>query len=122
MARTTVWALGAVLIVGLLVGAFGIGALQEGMIGGPAAVAVIAPGAVLFFGPIGISLVSAWRAGFRYPGFSRHSSLFERQMGALCLGIPAASVVWLMPSRPSGRWLVRRTRQAADVSSAWCFP
>ncbi len=96
LARTTVWALGGAIIVGLLVGAFGIGALQEGMLAGPAAVALIALGSVLFFGPIGICLVSAWRAGFRYPGFSRHSTLFERQMGAICLGIPAAVVLWLI--------------------------
>ncbi len=83
LARTTVWALGGAIIVGLLVGAFGIGALQAGMLGGAAAAAVIALGAVLFFGPMAIGIVSAWRAGFRYPGFSRHSSLFERQMGAL---------------------------------------
>ncbi|MDP9006206.1 MAG: DUF2510 domain-containing protein [Actinomycetota bacterium] len=96
LARTTVWALGGAIIVGLLVGAFGIGALQEGMLGGAAAAAVIALGAVLFFGPMAIGIVSAWRAGFRYPGFSRHSSLFERQMGAMCLGIPAAVVLWLI--------------------------
>ncbi|MDP9006205.1 MAG: hypothetical protein M3N15_04710, partial [Actinomycetota bacterium] len=81
LARTTVWALGGAIIVGLLVGAFGIGALQEGILGDGAAAAVIALGAVLFFGPMAIGIVSAWRAGFRYPGFSRDSSLFARQMG-----------------------------------------
>lgn len=69
LARTTVWALGGILIVGLLVGAFGIGALQEGILGGAAAAAVLALGAVLSFGPMAITIVSAWRAGFRYPGF-----------------------------------------------------
>ncbi len=98
LARTTVWALGGAIIVGLLVGAFGIGALQEGMLAGPAAVAVIALGAVLFFGPMAIGIVSAWRAGFRYPGFSRDSSLFERQMTAMCLGLPANAVVLVVGS------------------------
>ncbi len=100
LARTTVWALGGAIIVGLLVGAFGIGAVQEGMLAGPVAVALIALGSVLFFGPIGICLVSAWRAGFRYPGFSRHSTLFERQMGAICLGTPVTGVLWL-----AGDWI-----------------
>ncbi len=100
LARTTVWALGGVIIVGLLVGAFGIGALQEGILGDGAAAAVIAVGAVLFFGPMAIAIVSAWRAGFRYPGFSRHSTLFERQMGAICLGTPVTGVLWL-----AGDWI-----------------
>ncbi len=102
VARTTVWALGGAIIVGLLVGAFGIGALQEGILGDGAAAAVIALGAVLFFGPMAIGIVSAWRAGFRYPGFSRHPSLFERQMGVICVGSPVV-VVLLIAADGLGR-------------------
>ncbi len=98
LARTTVWALRGAIIVGLLVGAFGIGALQEGILDGVAAAAVIALGAVLFFGPMAIAIVSAWRAGFRYPGFSRDSSLVDRQMGVICLGIPALALVYAIGS------------------------
>ncbi len=118
------WALGGAIIVGLLVGAFGIGALQEGILGGAAAAAVIAVGAVLFFGPIGICLVSAWRAGFRYPGFSRHSSLFARQIGVICLGSPVA-VVLLIAADGLGRETpvgqVLRVLGVVGFCSIWAF-
>ena len=124
LARTTVWALGGAIIVGLLVGAFGIGALQEGMLGGTAAAGVITLGAVLFFGPMAIGIVSAWRAGFRYPGFSRDSSLFARQMGVICLGSPVA-VVLLIAADGLGRETpvgqVLRVLGVVGFCSIWAF-
>ncbi|MDP9420579.1 MAG: hypothetical protein M3P53_10610 [Actinomycetota bacterium] len=87
LSKHAVWGLGCLIIVGLLVGAYGIGAYQAGALS-LAAAPMIVVGGLLFFGPMVVAFVSAWRAGIRPPGFSRNASFFEIQIaGSLMSGV-----------------------------------
>ncbi|MDP9020899.1 MAG: DUF2510 domain-containing protein, partial [Actinomycetota bacterium] len=81
LSKYAVWGLGCLIIVGILVGAYGIGAYQAGALSSAAAAPMIVVGGLLFFGPMVVAFVSAWRAGIRPPGFSRNASFFEIQLG-----------------------------------------
>ncbi|MBW3628175.1 MAG: hypothetical protein KY464_02650, partial [Gemmatimonadetes bacterium] len=63
------------------------------IVGSVVALAIVV-GGLLFFGPMVVAFVSAWRAGIRPPGFSRNASFFEIQLGVMIFGSLTSAVLW----------------------------
>ncbi len=94
LSKYAVWGLGCLIIVGLLVGAYGIGAYQAGALSLAAAAPMMVVGGLLFFGPMVVALVSAWRAGIPPPGLSRNATFTEIQIGVFIVGALVCSLLW----------------------------